>query len=557
MPQTEYEFSAFVSYRHLDSAEPGQQWASWVQTTLERYTTPPELAGQNSLYGDPVPATMDRVFRDKDELPAHGDLGGLIHDALEKSRVLIVLCTPAAARSPWVSDEILYFKKLGRTNSIIAIVISGNPHAHDPADECYPPPLRHKLRADGSLNLAEKEHPIYIDLRPPLGSHGATTADEYRSLLQAAEEWLPARIEQAVVKYRIQLDEARLLLLSGSLGLSPRELTQRDLLRQNEEAGRREAEANARLLWETEQKQIAENARTEAEHQRRQALRASRIARILALVAILVAVWAFSQRQIAERERQRADEEKNAAIAAKERVAKARLAAQDILGIVQYEVADYLGSSGRSDIYQKVNEPTVRYYEGNPPEESAPENEKNGFQREYALAINQRGHIAVNQGRLEEAIVSYRRALEMFRRLSNRDQTNGDWKRNVANTYQAIGIAQRMAANKLADPAQAAAKERCFTDALVNLQETARLRAEILKEHPESTYFAIDLASTDGLIAQHSLLGGRFAKEEAIGLLTAALERINTLKPPAIEMVYCNSTKNFLESLQQEFAKTP
>ena len=102
----EYEYAAFVSYRDLDATEPGQQWAAWVPTLLERYTTPPELAVQPSLYGDPVPDKMERVFRVKDQLPAHGAHGALIHDALEKSRVLIVLCTSNAVASPWVADEI-------------------------------------------------------------------------------------------------------------------------------------------------------------------------------------------------------------------------------------------------------------------------------------------------------------------------------------------------------------------------------------------------------------------------------------------------------------------
>ena len=102
----DYEYAAFVSYRHLDATEPGRQWAAWVQTLLERYTTPPELVGQQSLYGDPVPDKIERVFLDRDEIPAGGDLGALIHDALDKSRVLIVLCTPNAVVSPLYSPGI-------------------------------------------------------------------------------------------------------------------------------------------------------------------------------------------------------------------------------------------------------------------------------------------------------------------------------------------------------------------------------------------------------------------------------------------------------------------
>lgn len=366
MDLPEFEFSAFISYRHLDAVEPGRQWAAWVQNVLERYTTPPELAGQPSLYGDTVPPDMARVFRDKDQIPAHGDLGALIHDALERSRVLIVLCTPAAVASPWVADEILHFKKLGRADRIIAIVLHGKPHAFDPAEECYPEPLRYKLLPDGTLDRTQKEHPIYIDLRPPLGTHGGTTPEEYRTILQQADEWKEARIEQAVVKHAQLLEEARILLLSGALGLAPRDLSQRDLLRRIEEEKQRAADAAQRAAWEAGQKQIAETARAEAEaarvqaeearvqaeearvqaeealaaadcarreavqsreaaeceqraaeqaradeqRQREQAQRAQRTSRalaiaatVLACAAIAAALWAFAMRAAAERER--------------------------------------------------------------------------------------------------------------------------------------------------------------------------------------------------------------------------------------------------------------
>ena len=122
-------YSAFISYRHLDSGLEGQRWAEWVQKHIEGYTTPRELVGQTSIYGDAVPAAMPRVFRDKDQLPAHGDLDSLLHAALERCRVLIVLCSRASASSPWVDEEVRYFKKLHRGGHIIAVVLDGEPHS--------------------------------------------------------------------------------------------------------------------------------------------------------------------------------------------------------------------------------------------------------------------------------------------------------------------------------------------------------------------------------------------------------------------------------------------
>ena len=114
--------------------------------------------------------------------------------------------------------------------------------------ECFPPSLRHDLRAeDGKPDLKTRANPVYIDLRPPRGGVGATSAEDYRSVLQAQNEYKDSVIESAVQKYSAQLEEARILLVSGALGLSPVELTQRELLRKIEEQKQREIESAERV----------------------------------------------------------------------------------------------------------------------------------------------------------------------------------------------------------------------------------------------------------------------------------------------------------------------
>ena len=474
-----YEFSAFVSYRHLDSTEPGQQWAEWVQTLLERYTTPPELAGQVSLYGDAVPATMPRVFRDQDQLPAHGNLGSLIHEALERSRVLVVLCTPAAVVSPWVADEILQFKKLGRSDRIIAIVLRGKPHAIDPADECYPEPLRFKLGADGTLNQAEKEHPIYIDLRPPLGTMGATTAAEYRALLQAADLYKDPAIEQAVVKYTHQLEEARILLLSGALGLTPRDLTQRDLLRRIEEEKQRTAEAAARAAWEAEQKRVAtsaravaEKARLDADNQRFSAVIAKWIAIFfLALLAITVPFVIWSSRKGWSAQKQAAVESATFAnllmlkifalvlmtlllglsIAAFVYYAKYcshKKRADDTLThrnralwafshanrVVELLRSRFAGVASSDDLAY-VDGVIADYHKMYPPDSDF----QNFNAYIKATQFIKEGDGDSTGGRLDTARSSYQAAIEILEPLSRHEPGNMDWNRALANAYAKLG----------------------------------------------------------------------------------------------------------------------
>ena len=115
-----------------------------------------------------MPKKLFPVFRDRDELPLSSDLGSSIEAALRASRYLVVICSPDAARSRWVNEEIRYFKSLGREDHILAIVARGIPNGTDnpatAADECFPPALRFKLDPSGKLT-DERTEPIAGDLR--------------------------------------------------------------------------------------------------------------------------------------------------------------------------------------------------------------------------------------------------------------------------------------------------------------------------------------------------------------------------------------------------------
>ena len=89
--------SAFISYKHDDVQGAGQDWAEWVGQQLEGYLTPTEFVGAESIYKDAVPARLVSVFRDRHEIPGTGDLNEMLHSALRRSRILVVLCSPRAA----------------------------------------------------------------------------------------------------------------------------------------------------------------------------------------------------------------------------------------------------------------------------------------------------------------------------------------------------------------------------------------------------------------------------------------------------------------------------
>ena len=146
-------YAAFISYSHSDEV-----FAARLHKAIEGWRTPRRLTGTEGRDGE-VPARLFPVFRDREELPTSADLGGVIRAALEGSRYLIVLCSPRAAQSKWVGQEILQFKQMHGEGRIIAALIEG-----DPA-EAFPEAMRYRLGPDGALSGEEAE-PIAADFRP-------------------------------------------------------------------------------------------------------------------------------------------------------------------------------------------------------------------------------------------------------------------------------------------------------------------------------------------------------------------------------------------------------
>jgi tetratricopeptide (TPR) repeat protein len=158
----EPQYKAFISYSHRDD-----KWAAWLHRVLESYKPPTHLVGQQTIHGA-VPRRLAPIFRDREELPSATDLGTLINQALFNSKMQIVICSPAAARSKWVNEEILAFKRLGREDRIFCLIVAGEPNASDipgsEHEECFPPALRYKLDSEGELS-DQRAEPIAADAR--------------------------------------------------------------------------------------------------------------------------------------------------------------------------------------------------------------------------------------------------------------------------------------------------------------------------------------------------------------------------------------------------------
>jgi tetratricopeptide (TPR) repeat protein len=149
---------AFLSYSHADA-----RWANRLHRALEHFATPRRFVGAATPVG-PAPKRLHPIFRDREELGASADLGGRLLAALEASGYLIVICSPAAARSRWVNEEVARFRALHGHERILAVIVDGEPFASlDPAaadQECFPEALRRGAADNGG------PEPIAADLRP-------------------------------------------------------------------------------------------------------------------------------------------------------------------------------------------------------------------------------------------------------------------------------------------------------------------------------------------------------------------------------------------------------
>ena len=94
--EQQFQYYAFISYKRED-----EKWAKWLQDRLRWYKLPSKLCRQITR----LPKKVWPVFRDNTDLDS-GRLEENIRHELERSHYLIVICSPEAARSPWVGKEV-------------------------------------------------------------------------------------------------------------------------------------------------------------------------------------------------------------------------------------------------------------------------------------------------------------------------------------------------------------------------------------------------------------------------------------------------------------------
>lgn len=150
-----YAYDAFISYRHSELDK-------FVAQTLHRQLEAFRLPGNVSRKAGRQ--KIERVFRDKDELPLTSNLEDPIMRALAESEFLIVICSPRLRESLWCKKEIETFISLHGREKVFAVLIEGEPADSFPEELLFYEETVEK--PDGTVEIVKKPmEPLAADVR--------------------------------------------------------------------------------------------------------------------------------------------------------------------------------------------------------------------------------------------------------------------------------------------------------------------------------------------------------------------------------------------------------
>lgn len=526
-------YRAFISYSHADA-----RWAAWLHRSLESYRLPSRLRGGQGEHG-PLPDRLSPIFRDREDLSSAGHLGPQIEQALLESEALVVVCSPDAARSPWVESEILAFKRLGRGDRVYAFIVDGEPNASGER-ECFPRALRFDLDAAGEF--ADAANPIAADARA--GKDGKALA---RLKLLAGLFGLPLdtlRQREAHRRHMRMLAVTSLavvvMMITSALAL------QADRARDAAERRQKQAEALVDFMLGDLNQKLHQVSRLDI----LSAVNDKAMAYFKSLPNTDITDEALQQRAKAlvkigtvrsdQGEFAKAMDSFRAAAELSNSLAKA--APRDVGR--QLAHADALAYIGTTNWYQGDLDGAQRSFDAaHGVLERARLVAPNDSQLLFQLSTidNNLGHVLESRGRIEEATVNYQRMLDASQRLAKLGPDNVEWQNQLGLSHNnlakmalmrgdlSMAIAEYRADEKIntalvtRDPRNNGQRERLLI-ARATLGRTLALAGR-LEEGSELTRQAVDEAKQ--LVAMEP---GSTAFQEDIGLYSTQLARQQRLR---------------------------
>lgn len=509
-----YAYTAFLSYSHRDTG-----WARRIHRALERFRIDEHLAERATFVG-PDPQSLRPVFRDREEFAAGKSLDSQTREALESSAFLILLCSPSAAKSEYVNQEVLLFKQLGRGEQIIPVILDGAPDSGD--NECFPPAMRYRVTRAGKLSK-KKEDIIAADVRPSGDGWALTLAKVVARIIGVGTDEVFARAERErrrAVRMRAMVGTLIAVLGLGAAIFAYQTHSQRQTLSEIEALVSRYSivsPAQGATTASTEQLTDAITAIVSG------AARDVRYATALQSLKDGNVEQAESQlRQLAEETARRADAESrkaadayrrlgaiaglgdpkrareayakalqfdaddtdalywhgwlsllagNLAVAEKDlkRLLELSQASNDSQGVYRAHLRLGELDRERGDLAAALKHQTSAYKIASRRAEAEPDDVER--QRDLSISCEKLGDIFFSKGDIDEAHFYYGKGLDITRRLSVADETELRWQRDLAVLLERVG--DMLVTQGQIDPA------------IESYQESASIRSKLASLAPE------------------------------------------------------------------------
>ncbi len=457
---TGYRYKAFISYSHRD-----ERWGDWLHRSLETYSPPKNLIGRVTGAG-PIPRRLGPVFRDRADLPAAGSLNATIVEALRSSQFLIVIASPNALASKWVSEEIKQFKAFHGSSRVLAVIVDGEPFASDnpnldDALEAFPQALRFDVTDKGGRAPAE---PLAADARKDKDGKAGAITKLAAGLLGVPLDDLVQREAQRRARRWRNLAGASLAGLGVMAGLTLFAVSQRnEAVAQRNEARRMSSEAEGLIEF------MITDLRAEVETK----------------VGELRTLETLSDRALAYYERQDKTELDADALGRRARVLHAA-------GEVRRQ-RNELGAA--LDAFRAAAATTEVLLARDP------ENPDRIF--EHAQSVFYVGHVAYQRNDLVEAEAMQLEYYRLAERLVAMDPENEKWRLELAYATNNLGALKH--------------RQNEIEEASVFFAKSAEVRKALLEKNPKNRRLAVDYAKSISWQAYTLINIGDF--ESAIELL--------------------------------------
>jgi WD40 repeat protein len=150
------KFDVFISYNRGDVV-----FAEHLESTIENYKIP--------ALGDNKPRHL-KVFRDESDMTGT-DYHAAIEQHLKTSSKLVVICSPLAAKSLYVNDEVERFIRLRGAENLVPVLLDGIPNNETkPGDEsqaAFPPAMCEAIDMPLALDFKNFDKSKHKVKKPP------------------------------------------------------------------------------------------------------------------------------------------------------------------------------------------------------------------------------------------------------------------------------------------------------------------------------------------------------------------------------------------------------